>query len=117
MTDKERQERIENEIIVDAYDDGEVKMGWYTYMQDELCFPFTADVMIKKRSGKKVKQKVDVLDLANDDYFGNDMMLEVAYTDDVFRVGMRELINVEANEETIQAIGDWFFWKKKYPYM
>ena len=93
-------------------------MGWYTYMQDELQFPFTATTMIKKRNGQYKKQDIDVLDLAetDDTYFGNDMMLEVAYTEDIFIVPMTELTNIQADESTIQALEDWKYWKKKYPY-
>lgn len=117
-TEEEREERIQNEIIVDAYNDEEVKMGWYTYMQDELQFPFTATTMIKRRSGQYKKQTIDVLDLAeaDDNYFGNDMMLEAAYTEDIFIVPMTELTNIQADESTTQALEDWKYWKKKYPY-
>ena len=39
--DEEGEERIHNEIIVDAYDSEEQAMGWYTYLSDTLQFPST----------------------------------------------------------------------------
>ena len=40
--DRERDERIAMEIIVDANGPEEQAMGWYYYLEDELHFPFTA---------------------------------------------------------------------------
>jgi len=40
--DKMREERIEMEIIVDAYGTEEQAMGWYYYLEDNIEFPFTA---------------------------------------------------------------------------
>jgi hypothetical protein len=61
--------RINYEIIVDAYDDHEIKMGWYYYMEEKLNFPFFATVEIKKRNGKKEIKKVEVLKLTGDEVF------------------------------------------------
>lgn len=40
--DKEREDRIIMEIVVDAYDETERAMGWYYYLEDKLRFPFSA---------------------------------------------------------------------------
>ncbi len=40
--DEEREERITMEIIVDAYGAEEQAIGWYSYLEDTLHFPFTA---------------------------------------------------------------------------
>lgn len=39
--DKSREERIDEEIIVDCYGEAERAMGWYYYLEDRLEFPFT----------------------------------------------------------------------------
>jgi hypothetical protein len=39
---KDREQRIALEIIVDAYGPEEQAMGWYYYLEDKLQFPFTA---------------------------------------------------------------------------
>lgn len=39
--DKEREDRIENEIVVDANGPEERATGWYTYLEENFS-PFTA---------------------------------------------------------------------------
>ncbi len=39
---KEREERIAMEIVVDAYGPEEQAMGWYYYLEKKLRFPFIA---------------------------------------------------------------------------
>lgn len=38
--DEEREARIHDEAIVDAYGAEEQAMGWYYYLQDRIAFPF-----------------------------------------------------------------------------
>jgi hypothetical protein len=40
--DEERENRILQDIIVDAYGPEEQAMGWYYYLESRLRFPFTA---------------------------------------------------------------------------
>jgi len=40
--DEEREERIEMEIIVDAYTRDEQAMGWHIYLEETMDFPFDA---------------------------------------------------------------------------
>src|SRR5579864_2912651 len=40
--DDEREERIDMEIIVDAYSAEEQALGWYYYLEEHLHFPFKA---------------------------------------------------------------------------
>jgi hypothetical protein len=40
--DEAREKRIDDEIIVDCYDETERAMGWYCYLEDRLEFPFRA---------------------------------------------------------------------------
>jgi len=47
-TKEEIQERIDNEVIVDCYDDIEIRLGWFTHMENWLQFPFSAFTEIKK---------------------------------------------------------------------
>lgn len=105
--------RIRNEIIVDAYDDYEVNMGWYYYMEEKLNFPFHATVEIKTRGGGKESKRVEVVELDCDVEFGNDMTVGVTFGDYVHSVPLRSLIDIEADEDTLEAIGDWFYWNKQ----
>jgi Calcium binding len=40
--DHTREQRIENEIVVDAYGPEERALGWYYYLEDKIHFPFQA---------------------------------------------------------------------------
>ena len=42
--DKSREDRITNEIVVDAYTQGEISLSWYYCLDEKLAFPFTAGV-------------------------------------------------------------------------
>ena len=42
-SNREIEDRIEMEIVVDAYDQSERAMGWYYYLQDNLTMPFKAE--------------------------------------------------------------------------
>ena len=43
-----RKERITMEIVVDAYDKEERAMGWYSYLDEQLHFPFPAQCRKKR---------------------------------------------------------------------
>ena len=112
MTKKEKaeiQHRIDYEIIVDCYDDHEVQMGWYYYMEEKLNFPFTATVKIEKRNDQKETKRVDVLKLTCKEEFGEDMTVGVAFDEQVHSVPLLSLKNIKADAETMEAVEDWVF--------
>src|SRR5262249_52636523 len=43
-----REERIHNEIIVDAYGPEEQALGWYYYLENKIRFPFSARCITSK---------------------------------------------------------------------
>ena len=48
--DPVRENRISDEVIVDAYGPEEQAMGWYYYLQNKICFPFRAKCTASKQS-------------------------------------------------------------------
>lgn len=40
--DNDREDRIDMEVVVDAYASDERAMGWYYYVSDNCNFPFKA---------------------------------------------------------------------------
>jgi hypothetical protein len=46
--DEAREERIDNEAVVDAYGPEEQAMGWYYYLEDRLLFPFRAKCIAER---------------------------------------------------------------------
>src|SRR6266516_2827872 len=63
--EKEREERITMEIIVDAYDAEEQAMGWYYYLEGTLQFPFTARCVAQRAiSPLEPGEQVEVVGMA-----------------------------------------------------
>jgi len=63
--EKDREERIIMEIIVDAYDEEERAMGWYYYLEDKLHFPFLTRCIAKRPiSPLRVGDEVEAIGMA-----------------------------------------------------
>jgi calcium binding protein len=63
-----REERIHNEVIVDAYGPGEQALGWYYYLENKIQFPFSARCMTAKVvSPLRKGETVEVRRLAPED--------------------------------------------------
>ena len=54
---KAREERIADEVTVDAYGSEEVMVGWLTYLQDNLACPFEAECIEERKSPRCAKAK------------------------------------------------------------
>lgn len=113
-TNKEMRQIIEDEILVDCYGDDEVNMAWFYYMEENMIFPFDAQLEVKKRDGSKELKEVEVLRLASTerDYAGEDFRVEVAYSEDIIETSISKLHHIKADEGTLEAIQIWKFWNK-----
>ena len=113
MTPKEIQHKIHYEILVDCYDDYEVNMSWFYFFQDELEFPFEAELMMKYRSGHKRLTKVDVLGIEEGDFNLPGIHLEISLKDSelIMEVDISKLKNIVGSQPTLQAFEIWNFWK------
>jgi hypothetical protein len=110
-----REHRIETEIIVDAEDKEDRAMGWYYYLDDTLNVPFMANWTKKSRKTSTVEEKkVEVLGMAPDDECLKDMYVEVVYPngndEDVFTAKLSEIVAIDTDDETLEAIADWHYW-------
>jgi Calcium binding len=113
--DEIREHRIKTEIILDADDKEERAMGWYFYLDETLNIPFMAKWTKKSRKSSAVEEKqVEVLGMAPDDECLKDMYVEVVYPDgkdeDVFSAKLSEIVAIDADSETQEAIADWYYW-------
>ena len=106
--DDEREQRISNEIIVDAYNGQEERMGWYAYLEDHLNMPFQAEW-----DG----ENVEVVAMSDDEECQEEMKVDVCYTEgqnqDVFPVSLSEIDPVDVDEDTTEAIADWKYWVER----
>lgn len=114
MNAKEIRDKIENEIIVDCYDDQEVSMGWYYFFQDELEFPFKAEVSLKTRNEGKKLIEIDILKMVDEEqnYESSRLLFEVSLkeTELILEIGADKLKNIQGNRSTKEAFEIWNFW-------
>jgi Calcium binding len=110
--DAEREERIEMEIVVDAYDEEERAMGWYYYLEDQLKFPFTAICTTKRAvSPVRVKDEVEVISMAAEAECDHEMFVTIRWGTDSLAVPLAQLTPVaKTDEATRQAVEDWHYW-------
>ncbi|MGK7886373.1 MAG: calcium-binding protein, partial [Crocosphaera sp.] len=106
--DDEREQRITNEIIVDAYNGDEERMGWYTYLEDNLNVPFQAIW-----DG----EKVEVVAISDEDECQQEMRVDIHYSEkqsqDVFSVSLSEIDPVDTDETRTEAVNDWKYWVER----
>jgi hypothetical protein len=110
--DEIREERIEMEIIVDAYNPAEQAMGWYYYLDNNLDFPFKAKWL--NRGGKSSDREVVVLEMSSEEECQNEMFVEVLYregeAEDEFSARLYDIEPMGADSNTQEAIADWHYW-------
>ena len=114
IRDDIREERIDFEVVVDAYDESERAMGWYYYLEDRLDFPFKAKWISRN---KPEGRQVTVLEMSPEDDCLGDMFVEVLYKEgeleeleDVFSARLSEIRPLNVTAATAEAIDDWHYW-------
>ncbi len=109
----EREDRIMDEAIVDAHDDEEVFISWYTYLQDILEFPFQAYVRVENPKNLEMRTLVTVLKMASMEYCSIRaiwLVAHVKHSDWYFYIPASEITEVNADEYLVQALADWKYW-------
>ena len=77
---KAREQRIEMEAVVDAYNTEERAMGWYCYLEERLKFPFKARCKSKREiSPLRIREDVNVLGMAPEKECESEMFVRVRW--------------------------------------
>lgn len=106
-----REARIHDEIIVDAHPGSEQAMGWYSYLEDTLHFPFAARCTTKRAISPLVRDEdVSVLGMAPEEECEHEMFVRIRWRDRPLAVPLVQLRGNRVNAETRQAIEDWRYW-------
>ena len=109
--DRIREERIHDEAVVDAYGPEEQAMGWYYYLENKLRFPFQSRCIASKVvSPLRKGETVEVLRLAPEDACATDMLVLIRWHGRNVAVPLSQLVAIDADESTVEAIGDWHYW-------
>jgi hypothetical protein len=108
----ERENRIDMEIIVDAYGPEEQAMGWYYYLQDKLCFPFLAKCVDERVSSPLCKgDKVEIIRMAPEEECQHEMFVEMRWENRTLAIPLSQLKPIgTVDEDTIEAVEDWHYW-------
>ena len=109
--DPVREDRIDNEIIVDAYGPEEQIMGWYYYLEDKIRFPFQATCIAAKLvSPLRKGETVQVQRMASEDACSADMLVLIRWHDRTMAVPLSQLVAIDPDPSAAEAIGDWHYW-------
>ncbi len=102
--DDERESRIQDEVVVDCYDEYEQAAGWETYLGDKLNFPFKA-----KRIGEHGGSQVNVLGMSEIDSMKG-IFVEVELKGEIVDLPVEQIEPIAVDEETREGIEDWHYW-------
>ena len=109
--DEEREERIHNEAVVDAYGPEEQSIGWWVYLDERLGAPFRARCIAERLiSPLRLGDKVEVTGMAPEDECEREMFVVIQWQGRDLAVPLAQLEGIAVDDETRQAIGDWHYW-------
>ena len=112
----ERENRIAEEIIVDAYGPEEQAIGWYYYLQDTLYFPFPARCIVEREiSPLRKGDEVEVLNMAPEEECQHEMFVGIRWERKrPLAVPLSQLRPIaETDEDTREAVEDWHYWVRQ----
>jgi len=112
--DEQREQRIEQEIVVDANGAEEQAMGWYYYLEEHLRFPFRAKCIAQRAiSPLRKGQEVEVVGLAPAEECDREMFITLRWERRSLAVPLAQLEPIQADKMTRQAVEDWHYWVKQ----
>lgn len=117
MSNKSRQDRIEDEVIVDCYDEEEVSTAWFYYLADNMTMPFKARIIGDRRVGSlQVGDIVEIVSVVEN--LGNcrnyRAVIEVKKDETLFEIPLERIEAIDANEETYEMVEDWRYWCENF---
>jgi hypothetical protein len=108
---KEREDRITMEVVVDSYGPEEQALGWYYYLEGIIKFPFTAKCVCKRRiSPLQLSEKITVTGMAGEEDCLVEMFVTIEWAGRSLGVPLMQLKGVSVDDQTEQAIADWHYW-------
>jgi hypothetical protein len=106
-----RDDRIHNDVTVDAYGPEERAMGWYYYLEDQLQFPFQARCIAANIVSPLSKgEPVEVFRMAPEKSCSADMLVLIRWQGRKLAVPLSQLAAIDVDQSTADAISDWHYW-------
>jgi hypothetical protein len=109
--DEVREERIDMEIVVDAYDADERVMGWYSHLTDNLEVPFRARCIEERSiSALSVGEEVEVIGMPPESECEREMFVLIRWGKRELAVPLAQLEVIAGDDQTREAVEDWHYW-------
>jgi hypothetical protein len=109
--DDDFDQRLSFEIIPDAHDAEEQSLGWFSYLEEHLPFPFQAECVAERpTSPLRLGEQVNVVGLPAEDVCEHEMFVSISWQDRSLAVPLAQLTGVDVDGEAEQAIQDWHTW-------
>ena len=106
-----RERRILQEIVVDAHDEAERTMGWFSYLDDRLQSPIHGALHHEARDFASASWRRSRRDgLAPEAECPREMFVMIRWERVVLGVPLSQLKPLAAGEVTACAIADWHYW-------
>jgi hypothetical protein len=106
-----RENRIIDEILVDAYSPEEWAVAWYSYLEDKLSFPFRAEcIAVLASSPLRRGEMVEVVGLAAEDDCRSQMLVLIQFGGRKMGVPLAQLEPIGVDAGARQALDDWRYW-------
>ena len=109
-SDDERDERIRNETIVDAYTPDEQAISWCYYLEDKLPVPFETEC-IERRAISPLQEGEQVTVVGVISEVVQEMFVEIEWNGRQFGVPLAQLQPVDPDPQRKEAINDWHYWE------
>jgi hypothetical protein len=108
---QQRERRIKQEIVADAHDAEERAMGWYSYLEERLRFPFPGKCIAARAISPLGKgQEAEAVGLAPAGECEHEMFVMITWEDRTLAVPLAQLEATHADKTTRQAVEDWHYW-------
>ena len=116
--DEAAEARIHENILVGTSSEKEIVSAWYTFLEENLVFPFYAYIEKPKALERVVYSRVKVIKLAAMERCSAHGIWLVGYptpirAENVFYYCLADLRSVETEIHAYQVIQDYFYWIKK----
>lgn len=111
MKDSERENRIHDEIVVDAYGEEERAMSWYYSLQDTIEGEARCRCReVRSMSPLEIGEEVNILEMAPLDDCMREMFVVVFWKKRKLAVPLSQLEPIDGDEKAMEMIEDWLYW-------
>ena len=107
-----REERIRMDILADAHGPEEQAMGWYSYLDDELRFPFLARcISVRAISPLEKGDEIEIVGMAPESERLHEMFVSIRWGKRELAIPLAQVQPINATDaETKEAVADWHYW-------